>query len=1186
PVERHADHALPLALGGTAAGALLARSARRSLGVGLAALPKAAGAGRELFAAELGARLADRGVLPVVPGALRRLDRIDTVVLDAGVLLSDEPAVGEVTVVGDAGEAEVAGRVYALFDPAAPGQVREDGEWRLGPPGRVLPRGADGEPPDERALALVRGDEPQAFVSTARTAADEVNALVTAVRRAGLRLVTAGGEAELPGRPDARVRGGAELASSVRRLQSEGAGVLLVSADREALAAADVGVGLPGPGGLPSWGADLLVHGERAAAAAVIEAAGTARGVSELGVTLCRSGAGVGALLALTGPPGRAAGRAMSAVHGAAGVAMVQGAWRAREVMRREPAPAPPATPWHALPAEIVLERLGSRAEGLTDEEAGVRRTAAAAGSRPPHLTLPRAVGRELANPLTPVLAAGAAGAAAVGSPADALLVSAVMGLSGLVGGVQRRATERTLAGISTRSADPVRVLRGGTERGLDSDRLVRGDVLLLEAGSAVPADCRILTARGLEADESALTGESLPVAKDAAPTLARHVAERTCMLYEGTTIAAGEATAVVVAVGTGTESGRAMAEPGGPGRSGGVDARLKSITSATTPIAVGAAVAVTASGLIRGGALRRALSEGVNLAVASVPEGLPLLVSAAELAATRRLAGRGVYVRDPKTIEALGRVDVLCFDKTGTLTEGEIRLARVGDRRRDVRLDALDRSTRPVLAAALRATPPAGNGGHSHLTDAAVDAGAAAAGVGRGTGGTWHHVTSLPFEPSRSYHASLGRSRGRTVLCVKGAPETVLPRCTATSEGPLDDAGRRDVERRVEELAQAGHRVLAVAERRGGPARERLDDEDVAGLTFLGLLGLADTVRATAAPAVAALRDAGVHIVMLTGDHPATAAAIAGDLTGSGGAARVIVADEIDHLDDGALGAALEGVDAVARCTPAHKVRIVRAYQAQGRTVAMTGDGANDAAGIRLADVGIALGGRGTAAARDAAGLVVADDRLETIVSALVEGRAMWGSVREALAILVGGNLGEIGFTLLGSLVSGRSPLSARQMLLMNMLTDLAPALAIAVRAPSREVTSALLAEGPESSLGSALTRDIAQRAVVTTLGATAGWTAGRLTGPAVRARTIGLVALIGTQLAQTLLTGRRDRAVAVTALGSAVLLAAIVQTPGVGAFFGCVPLDPLGWATAAGAIAAAMLAGRYLPRPAAGAR
>lgn len=1187
PVERYEDQAVPLGLGGVALGGLMTGGVRRALDVGLAAMPRAPAVAREVFAAELGARLAHRGVLILDPAALRRLDRVDTVVLDARVLLTGELGVGEVVAAGGASDAEVAGRVHALFGAAALKQVTEDDGWSLGParrlvPGEDVPEEARRLGGDRPLLALTEDGRPRAFLTAVRRPVDGANALFVAARESGARLVLAGPDVELPGRPDVRVPGGKRLVASVRRLQADGAGVLLVSGDPAALAAADVGVGADWDGDRPPWGAHVLVRDDLADAAHLIEAAAAGRRVAERGVTLARSGTGVGALLALTAPPGRAASRVLAAVNAAAAVGMAHGAWTARSVMRSVPAPALPSTPWHTMPAGAVLDRLESRVEGLSREEAAARRTAARGddGPRWPFLI---AFGQELANPLTAVLAAGAAGSAAVGSLADAGLVAAAMGLSGLVGGGQRVATDRTIARISARSAESVRVLRDGAETVVEAGRLVRGDVFALAAGDAIPADCRILTARGLEADESSLTGESLPVAKHPAPTLARHVADRHCMLYEGTMIAAGECTAVVVALGEATESGRAMAASGGASPAGGVEDRLKQVTDATTPMAIAAAVGVVTSGLLRGGALRTALSEGVNLAVASVPEGLPLLVSAAQLAATRRLAERGVFVRDPRTIETLGRVEVLCFDKTGTLTEGEIRLARVADHAHDAGAAHLDGTLRRVLAAALRATPEPGNGlRHSHVTDAAVDEGAAQAGVGRDAGEPWEQLTSLPFEPSRAFHAALGRAGDRVKVCVKGAPEVVLPRCSRMPEDDLDGAARRAVEERVERMAAAGHRVLAVAERvtdedraaRGGD----LDEDEVTGLTYLGLLGLADVVRDTAAPAVAALRDAGVQIIMLTGDHPATAEAIAADVAGEGTEHRVITADEIDHLDDDLLAEALTGVDVVARCTPLHKVRVVRAFRGLGRTVAMTGDGANDAAGIRLADVGIALGVRGTAAARSAADLVVADDRLETIVGALVEGRAMWVAVREALAILVGGNLGEIGFILLGSLVTGRSPLSARQMLLMNMLTDLAPALAVAVRVPSEETTEELLREGPESSLGSALTHRIAHRAVVTALGAGIGFTAGRLTGPAARARTIGLVALIGTQLAQTLRAGRNDRAILVSAVGSAVVLGAIVQTPVVSAFFGCVPLDPLAWATAVGAIAAAVVAGRLV--------
>jgi cation-transporting ATPase I len=1189
PVERYADQALGGGLASGLVGGLVTGSARRGVQAAMAAVPKASTAGREVYAAELGARLARQDVIACDQRALRRLDRIDTVLLDAEALQSGRFTLGEVLVTGEAEHDEVANRLYDLFDPADPELINDVDGWTLGPVEEVRPQGRTGRREANRlrggatthVLLLTFKQRLRAVAAVGRQQAGEVNALVMAVRRAGLRLAVAGGGLDLPSSPDLVVPGGSQLVASVRQLQSDGAGVLLVSRRGAALAAADCGVGVAGGGGNdgPPWGAHLLVGDDNLAAAArVIDGVQAAHQVSERGVTLARSGSGVAGLLALTGPPGRSASQVLSAVSVAAALSMGYAGWQARGATRRPLAPPLPTTPWHAMPTTAVLAGLDTRTTGLTEQEARERRRGRA-GPGTSRWGLLKTTADELANPLTPVLAAGAVASAAVGSLADAALVSGVMGLSALVGGVQRLATDKTIARLSPRSTTSARVLRDGEEREVDGDRLVPGDVVCFAAGEVVPADCRVIVADGLEADESSITGESLPVAKSSRPAFARHVAERSSMLYEGSTVAAGEATAVVVAVGDATEAGRALAVTAGAAPHSGVEARLAKITDATTPLALGSALAVAGSGFAYGNELRQALSEGVSLAVASVPEGLPLLVSAAQLAATRRLSTHGVFVRNPRTIEALGRVDVLCFDKTGTLTEGEIKLARISDERHESDLHHLDDALRGVILTAVRATPHAQNGNHAHVTDAAVDEGAAAAGVRRRADSDgWKELTGLRFEPSRAYHATLGRAGADRVVSVKGAPEVVLPRCVRTHDGDLDERGRRDIEARVERLASSGHRVLAVAERAKKGRDERLTDGDVADLTFVGLLGLADVLRETAVPAIAGLRDAGIQIVMLTGDHPSTAGAIASNVA-DGEHQHVITGDEIDALDDDALADALAGVDVVARCTPTHKVRVVQAFQNLGRTVAMTGDGANDAAGIRLADVGIALGERGTAAAKAAADMIVADDRLETIIAALIEGRAMWASVRQALSILVGGNLGEIGFTLVGSLVGGRSPLSARQLLLVNMLTDLAPALAIAVRAPRPEAALSLLGEGPESSLGGALTRDIAHRAVVTALGAGTGWTIGRYTGPAVRARTIGLVALVGTQLAQTLASGGRDRAVLVSAVGSALVLAAIIQTPVVSTFFGCVPLDPLGWAIALGAIVAAVSGGRLVP-------
>jgi cation-transporting ATPase I len=309
---------------------------------------------------------------------------------------------------------------------------------------------------------------------------------------------------------------------------------------------------------------------------------------------------------------------------------------------------------------------------------------------------------------------------------------------------------------------------------------------------------------------------------------------------------------------------------------------------------------------------------------------------------------------------------------------------------------------------------------------------------------------------------------------------------------------------------------------------------------------------------------------VMITGDHPSTAAAIAKELQILNGA-PVLTGADLDAWSDSELDAALRDATVFARVTPAHKMRIVRAYQRTGRTVAMTGDGANDAPAIRLAHTGIALGGRGSPAAREAADLVVLDDRIETIIDAIVEGRAMWASVRDALAILIGGNLGEVGFILTSTAIAGASPLGTRQLLLVNLLTDMLPAMTIALRSPAQRSPEELLHEGPEASLGGALVRQIALRAATTTAGATGAWLIARSTGTSRRASTVALVALVGTQLGQTAVVGGASPVVLASTLVSAGVLVGIVQTPGVSQFFGCVPMGPVGWGIALGSSAAA---------------
>jgi cation-transporting P-type ATPase I len=607
--------------------------------------------------------------------------------------------------------------------------------------------------------------------------------------------------------------------------------------------------------------------------------------------------------------------------------------------------------------------------------------------------------------------------------------------------------------------------------------------------------------------------------------------------------------------------------------------------------------VAVSGLALLRRATLRQAVADGVAIAVAAVPEGLPLVATLSQLAAAQRLSARGVLVRAPRTIEALGRVDTVCFDKTGTLTENRLRVVRsvpAATNPRGPFPDVADSQGAEVLrAAGWASTQPEEGRGHAHATDEAILK--AADSLTSGGNSQWNLLAEVPFESSRGFAAAIGTlstDPKAPLLMLKGAPEVVLPRCRfANPEADLDHA-----ESLVHSLAEQGLRVLAVARRSWVHETEDDDDTDADAvdaaahdLELLGYVGLADTARPSARPLIEALVDADRNVVLITGDHPVTARAIARQL-GLPPDARVVTGAELAGLDEDACAKLAADVQVFARVSPEQKVQIVGALQRCGRVTAMVGDGANDAAAIRMADVGIGVSGRGSSAARGAADIVLTEDDLGVLMDALVEGRSMWAGVRDAVTILVGGNVGEVLFTIIGTaLGSGRAPVGTRQLLLVNLLTDMFPALAVAVtpqfdepeadeydteeaadearRAYQRSVLTA-----PTPSLDAPLMRQIITRGGVTAAGATAAWAIGRWTpGTERRTATMGLTALVTTQLAQTLLTRTHSPLVVATALGSSAVLVGIVQTPVVSHFFGCTPLGPVAWTGVIGATAAA---------------
>jgi cation-transporting ATPase I len=1189
PIEDYADSAWFVSLGGFALSFLTTRSFQRATAALFGGLPRPARLGREAFAAELSLSLAERGVLVLDREVLRRLDRVDCLVLHGDLVSRQEFVIGAVSAEDADDNAEARLHAARLFDPKRPLEGQSDGLWRLGPwnlssatADATLTRRAD-----ERGLSgalvlsLERAGRVVAVVEVEILARTGVEEIISAAHNAQMRVVIASAREDVLQdlNADDVISHGEGLAAGIRRLQLEGHGVCLVAAGTcPELRAADCGVGLCSEDAPTPWGAHILVRDELSEVHFIVESCATARRVSKDSVNIALGAASVGAVVSAGGLLKLTHRRVMAVVNFATLVSMANGVRISRSLTERALPPPRDPTPWHALDPRGVLARLGTSQEGLLPSEVLRRTGELTRGPEWGTVSLREAITDELFSPLAPLLAAGAGLSAVVGSFADAGMVGAVIGLNALVGGVQRYRTERRISRLSRQPDLFATVRRHGRESVVDARELVVGDVVVFRAGDIVPADCRIIESTSLEVDASSITGESLPVGKNAEPSFEAHIADRSSMLYSGTTVAAGRAFAVVVATGEATLARHGMGQAKNTRTRGGVEQRLRGLMDLTGPIALAAGVGVVGGGLLRGRKLEDLVGSGVSLAVASVPEGLPVLATAAQLSAAERLSQRGALVRNPRSIEAIGRVNVLCLDKTGTLTRGEIELSEVHAGELGSGLAAalgdggvFGLAERAVIAVGVRATASAERRlGGADPTDEALWRAAAEHGVAAADGADgWQRMSEIGFAPGRGYHATLAWCSAGPRLSVKGAPESVLARSqhvrTTRGSVPLDDGARRRLSAVLDRLTRRGLRVLCVAERTL-PAVEPLEARHVEQLELCGFLAFRDPVRPSAKQAIAGIRKAGVRALMVTGDHPNTAEAIALELDLLEGRS-IMTGGELGAMSDEDLDREIGRVGVFARVTPSQKVRVVRALQRTGHVVGMVGDGANDAPAIRLADCGIAVGEHGTAAARAAADVVLRDGRIETLLDAIVEGRAMWASVRDAVSILMGGNLGEIGFTLAAGLLDGRPPLHARQLLLVNLLTDVAPAMAIALRPPTPASLASLASEGPDAVMGKPLNRQIAVRALATGVGAGSAWAFARLTGSEAKARTVALAALVGSQLGQTLRSGGMTRPVIATSLLSSAALVGIIQTPGVSHFFGCRPLGPIGWATAVGA-------------------
>ena len=1135
PVERYSDRCGIAQAVGVAAVGVVTRSANAAATAALVAAPKAARSSREMFASTLGRELASQhGVLPLHPEALRRLDRVDTVLVDPRVLCVDELRVSRIRGAPERDRA-------AIWEWAR--QQIDDGNLTAG--WHATSRGS--------SQVLIRyAHHPLASATLAE------------VRHAGAEVVSVDADSLGDLRSmfdDIRPGDGAideALLDAVDHYQREGRTVaVLSSAAAQALSAADVAIGLLSDAA-PPWQAHLFVD-DLAQVWRIVHCLPAARRASERGVEIAAGSSLLGALLMVPGVRGAGPGP----VTAGAAAGMWNGYRLARSALRAPVPAAPPSHEWHAMSTERVQRILPpppaetgpAPRSPLTRVPGPLRR------ARSGVLQFAAAMREELSDPLTPVLAVGSAASALLGSPIDAVLVGSVLVGNAALASTQRLRSERLLARLLAVQDPPARrVLEHSVDEpryeNVEAARLRLGDVIEVRPSEVVPADARLVRADDVEVDESSLTGESLPVAKQVDATPGVSLAERSCMVYAGTTVVAGTAVAVVTAVGAQMQTRRAAEIPGAPQAAVGLQTQLKELTNRALPLSVAGGALVSVLGLLRNAGLRQAIASGVAVSVAAVPEGLPLVATLAQQASARRLTRQGALVRSPRSVEALGRVEVVCFDKTGTLSENRLRVTRVHT------VPGFSRAG--VLTCAAQATPHQNGRPHEHATDVSVIE-AAPPQAANGLADAPH----LAFRSGRPFSATVF---GHT-LCLKGAPEVVL------SAASVSDAA---VERTVGQMAADGLRVIAVAQRDLTPDEARAAREDPdrfaelceRGLQIVGLLGIADTPRAEAAGVLSALAEQQIGVRLITGDHPVTAAAIAAELGMPVDTGEVLSGDEWQAMPRRRQEQAVRERLVFARMSPEHKVQIVQTLERTGHVCAMVGDGANDAAAIRAATVGVGVASRGSDPARTAADLMLLDGRIEALLDALDEGSQLWRRVQAAVSVLLGGNAGEVAFAIIGTAIAGRSPLNTRQLLLVNMLTDALPAAALAVSALTSSARDA--GRGPDPA---ALWRAVAVRGTTTAAAATTAWVLARLTGRSGRASTVALVALVSTQLGQTLLDSHSPLVVS-TAVGSLLVLAAVVSTPVVSQLLGSTPLGPVGWAQALGTAAVATAAAAVVPR------
>ena len=738
---------------------------------------------------------------------------------------------------------------------------------------------------------------------------------------------------------------------------------------------------------------------------------------------------------------------------------------------------------WYQLETNDVLHQLGTSLEhGLSSAEAARR----LADQGPNELQAAERISpwsilfQQFKNVLIIILLVATVLSAFLGHGLEAAAIAVIVLFAVLLGFVQEFRAEKAIEALREMSAPTATVIRDSEEVELPARDLVPGDVILLRAGDKIPGDVRILEAINLQVEEAALTGESMPVEKQVEPIAVSNltVGDRRNMAYAGTVVTYGRGSAVVVATGMNTEFGK-------------IAGMLQAIETGRTPLQenldkVGAVLAraaflivgvIVILGLLRGQDFIEMLIFGVALAVAVVPEALPAVVTISLAIGVQRMVKRNALIRRLPAVETLGSTSVICSDKTGTLTKDEMTVRKIhaagripnvtgagyeprGQFSQDGQhVEPTDPLKRLLRAAALASDAHIVHSeeeGRWHVkgdpTEGALVVAAAKAGLPKADlDHTYPRVNEIPFTSETKRMTTLHRTPDGPVAYSKGAPEIILESCAQelTAEGirPLDEAGRQAILATAQQMAGEALRVLAVAGK-----WEATIEQAEEGMVYLGMLGMIDPPRPEAKAAIETCNEAGIKAVMITGDHPLTARAVAAEL-GLLKNGRVITGAELEAMDDATLERQVEDIEVYARVSPAHKLRVVTALQNRGHIAAMTGDGVNDAPALKKADIGIAMGITGTDVTKEAAAMTLTDDNFASIVAAIEEGRGIFGNVKKYLMYLLSSNIGEIGLMAGATILGLPLPLSAVQILSVNLATDGLPALALSVDPPEPDL-------------------------------------------------------------------------------------------------------------------------------------